>query len=46
MLLDTCIDYLSELWKRDSLEEWNNHWKDIIGMTDEEMERLDLARKE
>lgn len=43
-LLSNCIEYLAELWDHDSNEDWDIHWKDVIGLTNEEMAKFGLIR--
>lgn len=44
-LLDSCIGYLAELWERDDDEEWNIHWQNIIGMSEDDMGEYGLSRE-
>jgi len=39
-LLDGCIGYLFELKDNESKEEREYFWKNVIGMTDEEIKRF------
>lgn len=41
-ILDECIGYLAELKERESKEELRNFWKNIIGMTDEEIKHFGI----
>lgn len=45
-LLNECIDYLTELKDNDCKEDWDLFWKNIIGMTDEEMQYYSLEKEE
>ena len=41
-LLNECIGYLFELKERDSKEEKEYFWKEVIGMTESELEYFGL----
>jgi len=41
-LLNSCVGYLAELKERDSTEEFRNFWKNVIGMSDDEIEYFGL----
>lgn len=45
-VLNNCIGYLVELKKHESTEEQNMFWKNIIGLTNEEMKELDLTEEQ
>lgn len=45
-LLNECVGYLVELKERESKEEVRNFWKNIIGMTDDELEYFGLKENE
>lgn len=39
-LLNECVGYIFELKERESKEEREFFWKEVIGMTDEEIKRF------
>ena len=45
-LLNECVGYLAELKERESKEELKNFWKNIIGMTDEEIKYFGVMNDE
>lgn len=45
-LFEECLTYLVELKDHDSKEDWDLFWKNIIGMTDEEMKYYSLEKED
>lgn len=45
-VLNNCIGYLAELKKHESTEEQKMFFKNVIGLTDEEMKELDLIEED
>ena len=45
-LLNECVDYLVELKEREDKEELLYFWKNIIGMTDEEIKYFGVMNNE
>lgn len=41
-ILNECIGYLAELKERESKEELEYFWKEIIGLTDEEIKHFGI----
>ena len=45
-MLNELINYCAELKEREDNEEWNFFWKEIVGMTDADMQEYQLTRKD
>ena len=45
-LLNECVGYLAELKERDDKEELEYFWKNIIGMTDDEIKHFGVLNNE
>lgn len=45
-LINECVGYICELKEHDTPEEKEYFWKEVIGMTDEEIEHFGLTENE